>query len=193
MKRRLGPTVFVYPMPTVLAGALVDGRPNFTTLGNNGLMRVEPPTTYVSIYEGHYSAKGIREHGTFSVNYPSADQMVVADRCGLISGRDVDKPQWFDVFYGELGTAPMISECPASLECQVIETVSLGHMTVFIGEIVEVYVDEDIAGKEGKPASYADMERLDPLIYCPGNAYHRLGERIGRGFHEAKREEANVV
>lgn len=93
--------------------------------------------------------------------------MVVADRCGLISGRDVDKSEWFDVFYGGLETAPMISECPVSLECRVIETVSLGHMSVFIGEIVEVYADEDITREEGKPTSYADMERLDPLIYCP--------------------------
>jgi len=54
-------------MATVLAGSLVDGRPNFATLGNNGLMRVKPPTTYVSIYEGHHTTKGIREHGTFSV------------------------------------------------------------------------------------------------------------------------------
>jgi len=180
--------MFVYPMPTVLAGALVDGRPNFTTLGNHGLMRVNPPTTYISIAKGHHTTKGILEHDTFSVNYPSVDQMAIADRCGLVSGRDVDKSAWFDVFYGDLETAPMISECPVSLECQVIETLSLGQMTVFIGEIVEVHIDEDIEGEEGRPTSHAQMRRLDPLIYCPGNAYHRLGERVGRGFHEGRKE-----
>ena len=67
MKRRVGSKMLVYPMPTVLAGALVDGRANFTTLGNHGLMRVKPPTTYISIYEGHHTTRGILEHGTFSV------------------------------------------------------------------------------------------------------------------------------
>jgi len=178
--------MFVYPMPTILAGALVDGRPNFTTLGNHGLMRVKPPTTYISICNGHYTTRGILEHGTFSVNYPSVNQMAIADRCGLVSGRDTDKSAWFDVFFGELETVPMISECPVNLECRVIETVPLGHMTVFIGEITDVHIDEDVQGEAGRPTSYARMDRLDPLIYCPGNAYHRLGDRVGQGFHEGR-------
>jgi flavin reductase (DIM6/NTAB) family NADH-FMN oxidoreductase RutF len=167
---------------------LVDGRANFTTLGNHGLMRVKPPATYISIYEGHHTTRGILDHGTFGVNYPSADQMAVADTCGLVSGRDVDKSEWFDVFCGDLQTAPMISECPASLECRVIHTVSLGHMRVFVGEVVEAYVNEEIPGEEGNPASFAAMSSLNPLIYGPDNGYYRIGERIGRGFHEGRRK-----
>lgn len=187
MKRRLGARSFVCPMPTVLAGTLVDGRANFTMLGNNGLMRVKPPTTYISICRGHYTTKGILEHGTFSVNYPSVGQMVAADACGIVSGRDVDKSQLFDVFLGDLETAPMISECPANLECEVVHTFSLGGMTVFVGEIREVYVDEGIEGKAAKPGTFGDLAALDLLIYAPNNGYYRIGERVGTGFRAGKR------
>ena len=45
--------------------------------------------------------------------------MEKTDFCGLVSGRDIDKAALFDVFYGELKTAPMITECPLSLECRL--------------------------------------------------------------------------
>ena len=43
------------------------------------------------------------------------------DYCGLVSGRKTDKSNIFNVFYGELETAPMIMECPVSIECKLFD------------------------------------------------------------------------
>ena len=44
------------------------------------------------------------------------------DYCGTVSGRDADKVAvcGFNVFYGEIETAPLIEQCPLNLECRVI-------------------------------------------------------------------------
>ncbi len=48
MKVMMGATPFIYPIRIALVGALVDGRPNFETIGDCGLMGVRPPLVYVS-------------------------------------------------------------------------------------------------------------------------------------------------
>lgn len=61
-----------------------------------------------------HTLKGVRENNNFSVNVPSTKQAAETDYCGVISGRYADKVLdcKFEVFYGELKTAPMISRCP---------------------------------------------------------------------------------
>ncbi|MCK9565685.1 MAG: flavin reductase [Methanothrix sp.] len=86
-----------------------------------------------------------------------------------------DKSHVFDVFYGSLRTAPMIRECPVSLECRLVQTVSLPTNTLFIGEIAGAYADGRVM-KDGKP----DYAKIDPLLLTmPENRYWKLGECVG--------------
>ena len=73
----------------------------------------------------HYTNSGIKEHRTFSVNVPTANQVKETDYCGMVSGRKKDKSKLFNTFYGELQTAPMIMECPVNMECELIQTLNL--------------------------------------------------------------------
>ena len=101
-KVKLGAVPWVYPVPIVLAGANVDGRPNFCTLGDCGIMGIRPPLVYVSLNETHLTTEGIVETGVYSVNVPSTDMLAVTDYCGMVSGREVDKTVLFEVFFLEL-------------------------------------------------------------------------------------------
>jgi flavin reductase (DIM6/NTAB) family NADH-FMN oxidoreductase RutF len=92
--------------------------------------------------KGHYTNAEIKEHGTFSVNIPSIDMVTKTDYCGLVSGRRVDKGALFETFYGKLGSAPMIKECPVNMECRLIQTIDFPRHDIFIGEIAETYCDE---------------------------------------------------
>ena len=58
----------------------------------------------------HLTNEGIKANRTFSVNLPSQDMVVVTDHIGMVSGRQDDKSGIFDVFHGELDTAPMIEQ-----------------------------------------------------------------------------------
>jgi flavin reductase (DIM6/NTAB) family NADH-FMN oxidoreductase RutF len=131
----------------------------------------------------HYTAKGIAETKTFSVNIPSSDLLEKIDYCGMVSGEKADKSSIFDVFYGPLKTAPMIRECPICIECQLIQTIPLPTNTLFIGEISGAYADEKLI-TDGKP----DYAKIDPLLLTmPDNHYWKLGECIGEAWSAGRR------
>ncbi len=177
-KIKLGPSTIMFPYPTVLVGALVNGKPNFMTASWVGIACSNPPAISVAIRPERYTYKGVIEHNTFSINVPSSNLAETTDFCGIYSGRDNDKTTLFNIFYGKINTSPLIEECPLNLECKVIHTIEVGSHTVFIGEIIETHSDEDCL-TNGKP----DIIKIDPIIYATGTRqYHRVGDEIGRAF-----------
>jgi len=70
-KVKIGRTPLVYPIPIILAGALVYNKPNFETLGDVGIMGINPPIIFISSGQDHYTNIGILKHGNFSINFPS--------------------------------------------------------------------------------------------------------------------------
>jgi len=181
-KKKLGPQTLLFPMPAVLVGATVDERANFMTAAWCGIAASKPPAVSVALQGVRHTLKGIIQKGTFSINVPSAALARQVDYCGIYSGAKRDKSELFNIFYGELKTAPLIRECPVNLECRVIHRLNLKSHEFVVGEIIETYVNEDCFTKE-KP----DPEKIDPLIYTPGvMKYQRLGEVVGNAFNLGK-------
>ena len=51
---------------------------------------------------------------------------------------------------GTLKYAPLIDECPLSMECVVEHTLVLGSHSLFIGRVVQAYADKSATGERGK-------------------------------------------
>jgi flavin reductase (DIM6/NTAB) family NADH-FMN oxidoreductase RutF len=180
-KIRLEPALLP-PMPMTLVGARAAGRPNFMAAAWVTRLNMTPPLIGVSINQRHLTGEGIRETGTFSICLPGPGLVEKADYCGLVSGRKVDKAALFDVFYGELETAPMVRECPLCLEVRLTQTVELPTANFFIGEIVAGWADGDIL-TDGKP----DVERYKPmLLTMPDNRYWSLGDVVADAWSVGK-------
>lgn len=186
-KINFGGIPYIYPVPIVLAGALVNGKPNFATLGDTGIIGIKPPIVYISSGKNHYTNIGILEHETYSINFPSTKLLVETDYCGTVTGHKVDKSKLFDVFYGELKTAPMIKECPVNLECKVIKEFSIKHRQVFVGEVMQSHVSEEYIIDDKGRKRIADLAKLDPVIYALDNRYYKIGEQVGIGYSESKK------
>ena len=191
-KIKFGKVPLVYPIPIILAGALVDDHPNFETLGDVGIMGLNPPLVYISSSQDHYTNQGILEQGTFSINFPTTQLLIKTDYCGVASGKDVDKSKLFNLFYGTLKTAPMIRECPVNLECKVIKEFSIQHRQIFVGSIVESYVSKDFVDKSEETQNIVDMKKLDPIIYALDNHYYKVGKIIGTGYKESEKFSQDV-
>jgi len=180
-KVELGPQTLLYPMPALLVGANVDGKPNFMTVGWSGIANSDPPMLSVAIQHHRYTYKGIRQNMTFSANVPSVDMAREADYCGMAAGAKVDKVKvcQFKVFYGKLGNAPLIEQCPVNLECSVTHILNLGTHALIVGRIEETHVSEPCL-TDGKP----DVSKVNPLVYiaAPARQYHALGEVIAKAF-----------
>ncbi len=181
-KVQMGPGHNIYPMPTLLVGANVNGKPNFMTVAWGNIANAEPPMAAVAIRVKRYTRIGIEQNRTFSVNIPSADLVKEADYCGIVSGAKVDKVQacHFTTFYGKLGTAPMIEQCPINLECSVVHSLELGSHFLYIGRIEEVHVSSDYL-TEGR----IDLDKVKPLAHMaePLRQYHTMGEFQGKAFN----------
>jgi len=180
-KITMGPETLIYPMPAFLIGANVDGKPNFMTAAWSGIVNSTPPMVSVAIQPPRYTFRGVRETSSFSVNVPSVDLARETDYCGIASGARADKVAvcGFEVFYGKLGDAPLIEQCPVNLECSLVHTLELGSHFLFIGEIVETHVSESCL-TDGKP----DVEKINPLVYVrePERQYRALGEVVGKAW-----------
>jgi flavin reductase (DIM6/NTAB) family NADH-FMN oxidoreductase RutF len=165
-------------LPVCLVGANVEGKPNFQAIAWFNILDYDPYLIGVSSERSHYTNKGIKENKTFSVNIPTSNMASVTDYCGLHSGAEVDKSKIFDVFYGELHTAPMISEMPINVECKLVQTIESHHADFFIGEIVGVFVEEKHLVND-KP----DLNSIDPLLYEDSSgSYWSLGKLLGKAF-----------
>ena len=167
--------------PAVIAGAMVNGKPNFLTLGNYGGISPRPvPLVYISVNKAHYTNAGIKENGYFSVNWPSKDLVKETDYAGLVSGKNVDKSKVFTVFYGSIDKAPLIEECPVNIVCKLFQTVDLPTQEIFIGEVVETFVNKDCC-EDGKPV----LKSVNPLL-LGGGSYWELGNKAGDAWKDGK-------
>jgi len=182
-KTKLGAGSHLLPMPVVLVGANVDNRPNFLTIAYVGIVCHTPAMIEVALRKGRFSSDGIKQNKTFSVNATSVALLEATDYCGIYSGAKVDKSHLFEVFYGELKTAPMITESPLNVECRLAEVLDLGGShEVFIGEIVEAYSSEEFLS-DGR----LDLDKIKPLVYDGSSmSYWGLGEKLARSFQVGK-------
>ncbi len=177
-----GRNVFIYPMPVTLLGTLVDGKPDFMTLGWVTRVNANPPTIGCGVGRHHYSVRGIEENRTFSINFPSADMLAETDYCGLVSGKDNDKASLFEVYYGELGNAPMITECPLSLECRLELTIENPTNNFYIGEIIASYTEDRFL-----TGDMPDIKKINPLLLTmPDNRYWTVGKYAGDAWSNGK-------
>lgn len=169
---------FLYPMPMVIVGVMVEGKPNFLAVGWVSRVNANPPMIAVALGRHHYTNQGILKERAFSVNIPNEPLMIKTDYCGLISGFKEDKSTLFEPFYGELKNAPMIKECPLCMECEVVESIDLPTNTLFIGTIKKAYAEEACL-TNGKP----DIKKVAPfMLTMPDNHYWTVGEKLGKAW-----------
>jgi len=181
-KRNLGSSFDIYPMPVVIVGTLVDGQPNFMTAAWFTKLCFEPLLVGVSIGHQKHTVRGIRQTREFSLNFPAVDQAILADYCGLVHGHEENKAVHVDMFSGQLDGAPMVRQCPVNVECRLMQTVTLPKNYLFVGEVVNVYADEEIL-TDGA----IDAAKLRPLVFTLlGGAYWHIGEFVGQAWDIGK-------
>ncbi|MEN8614730.1 flavin reductase family protein [Dehalogenimonas sp. THU2] len=179
-KIKLGPQSLLYPMPALLVGAQVNGKPNFITVAWGGIACGDPPMVSVAIRHTRHTLKGIMENKCFSVNVPGAGLVKEVDYCGIVSGAKADKASVcnFKVVTGKLCGAPLIEACPVNLECELHHTIDLGSHVLVIGRITETHISEECL-TNGRP----DVTKINPLIYTTAQSqYQTLGAVVGKAF-----------
>ena len=159
MKKNIGKSLALYPMPLAVVGTMVDSKPNWVLVGYPGIMGHDH--VMVSLSKAHYTNRGIRHSRTLSINIVNEALLAKADRAGCISGA---------------GT-PMIAQAPVVMECRVEDIYETNGFENFICTIENTYAEENVLTTDGK----IDYGILKPVLFeMPTYEYLKTGGLIGK-------------
>ena len=140
------------PAPKVLVSCRgLDGENNVLAVGYCGNCSYDPPMVMVGIVPTRYSYKMIKESGCFVVNLVDRSYKETFDYLGSHSKRDGDKLAAMNVKLqdGKKVNAPLLPDCPVSIECTIVDSIVTGSHEMFIGKIEYVHADAKITDNEG--------------------------------------------
>ena len=186
MLSSLGSLPFCLPAPVWLVGTYdAEGRPNVMTAVAGGLCSTQPPCLGVSLRRGGWTHASLTGRAAFTVAVPSRSLAARVDFAGLMSGRNADKfaAAGLTPVAGEHVDAPYAAECPVVLELALRHTLELGSHTLYVGEIMDVKVEESCLRPDGLP----DPARIDALCFAPlTHEYYATGDFVARAYAVGK-------
>ena len=177
------------PLPPVMVTVGDMECSNIITIGWTGILSTVPPRTYISVRPQRHSYKMLKDKGEFVINLTPSNLTKEADYCGIYTGKKVDKFAKCKLtkVKGTQVDAPMIDECPVSIECKVTDIIPLGSHDMFMADIVAVNVDENLFDKDDK----MHLDKANLVAYAHGE-YFELGKKIGKfGFSTNKKKKNN--
>ncbi len=110
-----------------------EGRPNGMIASWATQVSYDPFLVMVAVHPNRYSHKLIEKSGHFALHILSKDQSRLLKR---FKGPDpVKKFKSIEWETGETGS-PVLKDCIAHMECKVIQSLSPGNHTLFIGQVL---------------------------------------------------------
>jgi flavin reductase (DIM6/NTAB) family NADH-FMN oxidoreductase RutF len=182
MKRSIGAKTLLTAVPVLVVGSYNENnKPNLMTCAWGGICCSEPPCVNISLRKATYSYHNIVSRRAFTVNILFSDMVKEADFYGVVSGRNYNKFEKTNItpVKSEVVDAPYGKEFPMVLECRVIHQIEIGLHTEFIGEIIDIKVEDYLLTEDGG----IESSKLDPIIYVPElREYYQRGKYLGQGY-----------
>ena len=137
----------LHPKSVVMVSCIdKTGKANIVTLAWSMPTSSDPPLVAISVSPRHYSHRLIEETKEFVVNVPTIEIVRETLFCGRVSGREHDKFKEapLTALPARKIQAPIIKECVAHLECKLVQKITTGNHTIFIGEVLAAHVNEGV-------------------------------------------------
>jgi flavin reductase (DIM6/NTAB) family NADH-FMN oxidoreductase RutF len=186
MKKSIGAMTMMFPTPVLVVGSYdKEGKPNVMTVAWGGICCSQPPCIGISLRKETYTYGNIVERKAFTINIATERYVKEADYFGIATGKKVDKFEktGLTAVNSDCVDAPYIKEFPFIFECKLTHTIEIGLHTQFIGEILDVKVDEDVLGGDGLP----DIGKIKPLVFTSTiRNYYGFGRFLGKAFSIGK-------
>ena len=140
------------PMPQAIVSCRdKSGKDNALVVGFAANVSLEPAMIMIGVTPERFSHHMIKEAGCFIVNLPAKGFEKEYNYLGSHSGRNEDKFAAMNI-KTENGTAvnaPILSDCPISIECSIVESTMPGTHELFVGKIEAVHCDEQYLDGNG--------------------------------------------
>ncbi|WP_414632031.1 flavin reductase family protein [Clostridium sp. UBA1056] len=180
-------SIMLNPVPAVMITSRNSkGKDNVFTVGWIGTACTKPPMITVAIRPERLSYEYIKESGAFVVNLTSSTLVKAVDYCGVKSGRITDKFKDMNLTLSEAKdiSCGIINQCPVAFECIVKSITPLGTHDLFLAEIVNCHVENNLIDEKGK----IHFEKADLLSYSHGEYFSLIPNPLGKfGYSVAKK------
>ena len=186
-KQNFKGSVMLNPTPVVLVTCKnKEGKVNIFTIGWVSTVCTKPPIIAVGIRPERLSYEYIKESMECVVNLTTKDMVKITDFCGVQSGRKVDKIKHFGLKLdpGALIDTPSLDISPVALECKVKSITPLGTHDMFLLDILNVKVNEDIIDENGK----IRFDKANLIAYSHGEYFGLNSKPLGSFGYSIKRK-----
>ena len=182
MRKNLGSQPAVFPMP-VLMVASYDENGTVQVMNAAWGMICDMDKIALFIDEDHATTRAIRQTGAFTVSIADKDHMDVADYYGIATGNKMPDKFERSGYHAEKSTyvnAPVITEFPVTLECELAEITQTENLHAVVGRIVNVSADEKVLSENGK----IDPMKLNALIFDQfQHGYYVATQKVGKAWN----------
>lgn len=178
MKKNVNNAKAIFPMPVLMIAT-------YNEDGSVDVMNAAWGTMYdydklvLNLDDSHKTVKNLLQRKALTVGLADKEHMVQADYVGIVSANNTpDKFEKSGLHFSKSHAvdAPIISEWPLTLECELEEIRDDG---LTIAKIISTLADEEILDENGK----IDPSKLNALIYDPyAHNYFVVGEKVGKAF-----------
>ena len=131
------------PGPVVLVTTAGKGKADIMALSWHMMIDFEPPLVGCVISNRNHTFGLVKATKECVINIPTVELAAQVVGCGNTSGRRTDKFKTFALtpVAGSRVKAPLINECYANLECQVVDMRMAATYNIFILEVLKAWID----------------------------------------------------
>ena len=182
MMKDFGVRPYLYPMPTYMIGTYnEDDTVDVMMMAWGGICAED--MVALNLDSGHKTAANLETRKAFTLSVPGVDTLAASDYLGIVSGNKVpDKfaRSGLHAVKSQRVDAPVITEYPLTLECQVVEMQQQPYGLRVLGRIVNVMADEKVLDSDGR----IDAAKLNAFAFDQmRNGYYAMGQHLDQAWH----------
>ena len=181
MSKDLGVQPYLFPMPTYMIGTYnEDNTVDVMMMAWGGICAED--MVALNLESDHKTVANLQLRKAFTLSVPGTDTLRESDFLGIASSNKM--PDKFErtglhAVKSERVDAPVITEYPLTLECEVVQMQSQPYGLHVLGKIVNVIADEKILDDSGK----IDAGKIHAFAFDQmKNGYYAVGEKVGQAW-----------
>ncbi len=182
MTKDFGAKPYLFPMPTYMIGTYnEDDTVDVMMMAWGGICAED--MVALNLETEHKTVANLKARKAFTLAVPGTDTLAASDFLGIASANKMaDKfaRTGLHAVRSQRVDAPVITEYPLTLECEVVEMQDQPYGLRVLGRILNVMADEKVLDEAGK----IDAGKLQAFAFDQmRNGYYAVGDKIGQAWH----------
>ncbi len=182
MTKDFGAKPYLFPMPTYMIGTYnEDDTVDVMMMAWGGICAED--MVALNLEAEHKTVANLKARKAFTLAVPGTDTLAASDFLGIASANKMaDKfaRTGLHAVRSQRVDAPVITEYPLTLECEVVEMQDQPYGLRVLGRILNVMADEKVLDEAGK----IDAGKLQAFAFDQmRNGYYAVGDKIGQAWH----------